>query len=91
MLAVVIGKCKMREWILVYTLPLVMASLLPRISRLCPTNLCYRGDCNQREADLVAADRRRADERAVRYVFAFSIVYLFSPFAASLAQKELFS
>ena len=31
MLAVVIGKCKMREWILVYTLPLVMASLLPWI------------------------------------------------------------
>jgi len=54
----------------------------------------YRGDSGQRvegRSDLVAVDRRRAEESAVWYAFAFSIVYLFSTFAAYLVKKAPFS
>jgi len=92
MLPVVAGKVKTREQILVYTLLLVPVSILPWVFGF--VGLIYGAVAIAAGANMIlltwqlwTADG--AKERIARHLFAFSIVYLFSLFAAYLVQKEI--
>ena len=92
MLPVVAGRGKTRQQILVYTLLLLPVSLLPWALGF--TGPIYGVAAIAAGVHMIAlAWRLRTDgrtgERAAKRLFAFSIVYLFSLFAAYLAQKEL--
>jgi len=92
MLPVVAGKAKTRDQILGYTLLLVPVSLLPWVLGLAGPVYGAVAAAAGANMTLLAWRLRsgsKAEERAARRLFAFSILYLFLLFAAYLADKEL--
>jgi protoheme IX farnesyltransferase len=92
MLPVVAGKAKTRQQILVYALLTVAASLLPWVLGF--TGPVYGAIAIGVSTTMVLLAWRLwtgggSEARAARRLFAFSIIYLFSLFAAYLAQKVL--
>ena len=92
MLPVVAGKVKTRDQIFIYTLLLVPASLLPWVVGF--VGPIYGAVAMAAGAKMILLTwqlrtSNRAEGQAARHLFAFSIVYLFSLFAAYLVQKEL--
>jgi protoheme IX farnesyltransferase len=92
MLPVVAGKVKTRQQILIYTLLLMPVSILPWAFGF--VGVIYGTFAVLGGAKLIFLARQLQsgggnEERAARRLFAFSIVYLFSLFAAFLADKQL--
>jgi heme o synthase len=92
MLPVVAGRAKTRQQILIYTLLLVPVSILPWAFGF--VGVIYGAFAILAGVKLILLARElqveaRNGERAARRLFAFSIAYLFSLFAAFLADKQL--
>src|SRR5215510_3788579 len=92
MLPVVAGKAKTRQQILVYTLLLMPVSILPWAFGF--VGVIYGTIAILAGAKMILLAWRlqaggKNGERAARRLFAFSIVYLFSLFAAFLADKQV--
>ena len=92
MLPVVAGKAKTRQQILIYTLLLMLASILPWAFGFVGVIYGAFAILAGAKMMLLAWQLRVAGkngERAARRLFAFSIVYLFSLFAAFLVDKQV--
>jgi protoheme IX farnesyltransferase len=92
MLPVVAGKAKTQQQILIYTVLLVPVSMLPWAFGF--VGMIYGTFAILAGAKLILLARQLQvggsnKERAARRLFAFSIAYLFSVFAAFLADKQL--
>lgn len=92
MLPVVAGKAKTRQQILIYTLLLVPVSILPWAFGF--VGVIYGAFAILAGAKMILLAWQlqaggKNGERAARRLFAFSIVYLFSLFAAFLADKQV--
>src|SRR5262245_15379005 len=92
MLPVVAGKAKTRQQILIYTLLLMLVSVLPWAFGF--VGVIYGTIAILAGAKMILLAWRlqaggKNGERAARRLFAFSIVYLFSLFAAFLADKQV--
>jgi heme o synthase len=92
MLPVVAGRAKTQQHILIYTLLLVPVSILPWAFGF--VGVIYGALAILAGAKLILLARQlqvggRNGERAARRLFVFSIAYLFSLFAAFLADKQL--
>jgi heme o synthase len=92
MLPVVAGKTKTQQQILIYTLLLVPVSILPWALGF--VGVMYGTAAILAGAKLILLARQlqvggKSGERTAKRLFAFSIPYLFSLFAAFLADKQL--
>jgi len=92
MLPVVAGKAKTRQQILIYTLLLMLVSVLPWAFGFVGVIYCAFAILAGARMILLVWQLQAGGEnaeRAARRLFAFSIVYLFSLFAAFLADKQV--